>query len=186
MNKTEYLEYCNQKYTEGNPVLPDEVYDRLVENTALENRVGYIEVGEQRFQHPFPMYSLQKVFVGEDEEPKWDINQTQIMTAKLDGAAVSITYVDGVLTQALSRGDGKEGLDITEAFKNTFANTGAAVIFTSLTLAIGVSTWSFSALKFQADMGMLLTFMFIVNMLCAMTTLPALAVVLDKLFPRKN
>jgi DNA ligase (NAD+) len=114
MNKTEYLEYCNQKYAEGNPVLPDEVYDRLVENTALESKVGYIEVGEQRFQHPFPMYSLQKVFVGEDEEPKWDINQSHIMTAKLDGAAVSITYVDGVLTQALSRGDGKEGLDITE------------------------------------------------------------------------
>jgi hypothetical protein len=80
----------------------------------------------------------------------------------------------------------KEGLNITEAFQNTFANTGAAVIFTALTLAIGVSTWSFSALKFQADMGMLLTFMFIVNMLCAMTTLPALAVVLDKLFPRKK
>lgn len=80
----------------------------------------------------------------------------------------------------------KEGLDITAAFQNTFANTGAAVIFTALTLAIGVSTWSFSALKFQADMGMLLTFMFIVNMLCAMTTLPALAVVLDKLFPRKK
>ena len=114
MNKTEYLEYCNQKYAEGNPVLPDEVYDRLVENTALESKVGYIEVGEQRFQHPFPMYSLQKVFVGEDEEPNWDINQSHIMTAKLDGAAVSITYVDGVLTQALSRGDGKEGLDITE------------------------------------------------------------------------
>ena len=114
MNKTEYLEYCNQKYAEGNPVLPDEVYDRLVENTALESKVGYIEVGEQRFQHPFPMYSLQKVFIGEDEEPNWDINQSHMMTAKLDGAAVSITYVDGVLTQALSRGDGKEGLDITE------------------------------------------------------------------------
>ena len=41
----------------------------------------------------------------------------------------------------------------------------------------------FSALKFQADMGSLLTFMFIINMVCAMTTLPALAVVLDKLFP---
>ena len=80
----------------------------------------------------------------------------------------------------------KEGMEITEAFEHTFANTGAAVVFTAITLAIGVSTWSFSALKFQADMGSLLTFMFIINMVCAMTTLPALAVVLDKLFPRKK
>ena len=79
----------------------------------------------------------------------------------------------------------KEGMNITEAFEHTFANTGAAVVFTAITLAIGVSTWSFSALKFQADMGSLLTFMFLINMVCAMTTLPALAVVLDKLFPRK-
>ena len=41
MNKTEYLEYCNQKYAEGNPILPDDVYDRLVENTELENKVGH-------------------------------------------------------------------------------------------------------------------------------------------------
>ena len=80
----------------------------------------------------------------------------------------------------------KEGMNITEAFEHTFANTGAAVVFTAITLAIGVSTWSFSALKFQADMGSLLTFMFIINMICAMTTLPALAVVLDRLFPRKK
>lgn len=79
----------------------------------------------------------------------------------------------------------KEGMNITEAFEHTFANTGAAVVFTAITLAIGVSTWSFSALKFQADMGSLLTFMFVINMICSMTTLPALAVVLDKLFPRK-
>ncbi len=79
----------------------------------------------------------------------------------------------------------KEGMNITEAFEHTFANTGAAVVFTAITLAIGVSTWSFSALKFQADMGSLLTFMFLINMVCAMTTLPALAVILDKLFPRK-
>ena len=79
-----------------------------------------------------------------------------------------------------------EGLDITQAFEETFKNTGAAVVFTALTLAIGVSTWSFSALKFQADMGSLLTFMFFINMICAMTTLPALAVVLDKMFPRKK
>ena len=78
------------------------------------------------------------------------------------------------------------GLDMTQAFEQTFKNTGAAVVFTALTLAIGVSTWSFSALKFQADMGSLLTFMFFINMICAMTTLPALAVILEKIFPRKR
>jgi len=103
-------------YAEGNPILPDDVYDRLVENTELENKVGY-DSTEERFQHPYPMYSLQKVFIGEDKEPDWDIKQTKIMTAKLDGAAVSITYIDGVLTQALTRGDGKAGLDITDKIK---------------------------------------------------------------------
>ena len=38
-------------------------------------------------------------------------------------------------------------MEISEAFEQTFANTGAAVVFTALTLAIGVSTWSFSALN---------------------------------------
>lgn len=121
MNKTEYLEYCNRMYAEGNPILPDDVYDRLVENTELENKVGY-DSTEERFQHPYPMYSLQKVFIGEDKEPDWDINQTKIMTAKLDGAAVSITYIDGVLTQALTRGDGKAGLDITDKIKSLVPN----------------------------------------------------------------
>lgn len=51
MNKTEYLELCNQKYAEGNPILPDDVYDRLVENTELENKVGY-DVSEARHKHP--------------------------------------------------------------------------------------------------------------------------------------
>ena len=121
MNKTEYLELCNQKYAEGNPILPDDVYDRLVENTELESKVGY-DSSEERFQHPFPMYSLQKVFVGEDKEPDWDSKQPHILTAKLDGAAVSITYIEGVLTQALTRGDGKAGLDITDKIKTLVPN----------------------------------------------------------------
>lgn len=121
MNKTEYLELCNQKYAEGNPILPDDVYDRLVENTELENKVGY-DVTEARHKHPFPMYSLQKVFIGEDKEPDWNPKQPHIMTAKLDGAAVSITYIEGVLTQALTRGDGKAGLDITEKIKTLVPN----------------------------------------------------------------
>jgi predicted RND superfamily exporter protein len=49
------------------------------------------------------------------------------------------------------------------------------VIFTGITLAIGVSTWIFSPLKFQADMGVLLAFLFLMNMVGAVILLPALA-----------
>ena len=49
------------------------------------------------------------------------------------------------------------------------------MVFTGITLAIGVGTWIFAPLKFQADMGILLTFMFLVNMLGAILLLPALA-----------
>ena len=112
-----YLRLCNQAYVEGNPLIPDEVYDRLVENTQLANEVGHIEVGEQRYTHPYQMYSLQKVFHGEDTEPDWFSKHAHIMTTKLDGAAVSLTYIDGELHQALTRGDGKQGLDITDKMR---------------------------------------------------------------------
>jgi len=79
-----------------------------------------------------------------------------------------------------------EGLNITDSYKQTLFETGMAVVFTAITMAVGVSTWTFSALKFQADMGLLLTFMFSINMIMAITTLPAIAVVLDMLFPRKR
>jgi len=79
-----------------------------------------------------------------------------------------------------------EGVDIVTSFKQALRETGIATIFTALTLSVGVATWSFSALKFQADMGLLLTFMFMVNMLMAMTLLPALAVMLDVLIPRRR
>ncbi len=79
-----------------------------------------------------------------------------------------------------------EGQDVTESFKRTLNETGMAVVFTAVTLAVGVSTWAFSALKFQADMGLLLTFMFMINMVMAVTVLPALAVVLEMIMPRKS
>ena len=69
----------------------------------------------------------------------------------------------------------KEGKPLKEAYMMTLQITGAGVIFTGVTLAIGVVTWIFSPLKFQADMGILLTFMFLVNMLGAILLLPALA-----------
>ena len=79
-----------------------------------------------------------------------------------------------------------DGLDIVPAFKRTLRETGNATIFTAITLSVGVATWAFSALKFQADMGMLLAFMFMINMVMAITLLPALAVVIDTLIPRRT
>jgi uncharacterized protein len=74
---------------------------------------------------------------------------------------------------------------IVEAVEKSILDVGMATIFTAITLAVGVATWSFSALKFQADMGELLAFMFIVNLVMAMTVLPALVVVLERAFPRR-
>jgi predicted RND superfamily exporter protein len=69
----------------------------------------------------------------------------------------------------------RAGLPLQEAYYQTLKSTGKAVLFTGLCLAIGVATWIFSAIKFQADMGLMLTFMFIVNMFGALLMLPALA-----------
>lgn len=57
----------------------------------------------------------------------------------------------------------------------TLKTAGRAVVFTGVTLASGVSLWIFSPIKFQADMGILLTFMFLWNMVGALTLLPAIA-----------
>ena len=72
------------------------------------------------------------------------------------------------------------------ALEGALREVGIATIFTAITLSVGVATWGFSDLKFQADMGILLTFMFMVNMLMAITVLPAFAVKLDSLFPRRG
>ena len=78
------------------------------------------------------------------------------------------------------------GEPINVALDKSIQEIGIATIFTAITLAIGVATWSFSALKFQADMGKLLAFMFLVNLVMAMTALPAFAVLLERLFPRRR
>lgn len=78
------------------------------------------------------------------------------------------------------------GCSISQAVEQALQEVGAATIFTAFTLAVGVATWSFSALKFQADMGKLLAFMFTVNMVMAMTALPAFAVCLERLLPRRG
>jgi uncharacterized protein len=65
-------------------------------------------------------------------------------------------------------------VDFQEAFVRGMKERGAAAVFTAFTMSIGVMTWTMSALKFQADMGLLLAFMFLINMFGAITLLPAL------------
>ncbi|MEM0514452.1 MMPL family transporter [Pseudoalteromonas sp. YIC-827] len=69
----------------------------------------------------------------------------------------------------------KQGLSVSQAYRNALVERGSAVLFTGITLAVGVSTWIFSALKFQVDMGILLTFMFLVNMIGALLIIPAIS-----------
>ncbi len=78
------------------------------------------------------------------------------------------------------------GHDIVKALEFSILEVGMATIFTAITLAIGVATWAFSELKFQADMGKLLAFMFMVNLVMALTALPAFAVLMEKIFPRRG
>ncbi len=79
-------------------------------------------------------------------------------------------YIYGRLETFLKQGQG-----LQEAYLNTLKTTGKAVLLTGIALAIGVGTWIFSPIKFQADMGKLLTFMFLWNMVGAIWLLPALA-----------
>jgi predicted RND superfamily exporter protein len=67
------------------------------------------------------------------------------------------------------------GLTLQRSFIEALKQRGTASIFTAATMTISVATWIFSALKFQADMGILLAFMFLVNAFGAILLLPALA-----------
>lgn len=89
------------------------------------------------------------------------------------GVGIGVDY--GIYIYSRLEGFLKEGLPLIDAYLQTLRSTGKAVILTGATLAIGVGTWAWSPIKFQADMGILLTFMFLWNMLGAVVLLPAIA-----------
>ncbi len=89
------------------------------------------------------------------------------------GAGIGVDY--GIYFFSRMQEFLRQGLTVSESYVRTLRVTGASIIFTGITLAIGVATWVFSPLKFQADIGIMLTFMFLVNMLAAIILLPALA-----------
>ncbi|AXQ31642.1 RND family transporter [Solimonas sp. K1W22B-7] len=88
------------------------------------------------------------------------------------GVGVGVDY--GIYLFERIQHDLDDGKDFRSAFYEAMRQRGTAAVFTAITMAIGVGTWAFSALKFQADMGILLAFMFLVNMLGAICLLPAL------------
>jgi len=69
----------------------------------------------------------------------------------------------------------RQGRTLGEAYQNAVAFTGRVVGLVGITLAAGVVAWAWSPIKFQADMGILLTFMFLWNMLGALLLIPALS-----------
>ena len=89
------------------------------------------------------------------------------------GVGIGVDY--GIYILSTMSAKLKEGANVHDAYLAALKERGSAVLITGFTLAIGVSTWFFSDLKFQVDMGILLTFMFLVNMLAAVIVLPALA-----------
>lgn len=89
------------------------------------------------------------------------------------GVGIGVDYGIYILSTMSTQIRG--GMNVQQAYLAALKERGSAVLLTGLTLAIGVSTWIFSDLKFQVDMGILLTFMFLVNMLAALIILPAIA-----------
>ena len=89
------------------------------------------------------------------------------------GAGIGVDY--GIYLYSRMQAALAEGATVREAYHRALRVTGASVFFTGVTLALGVATGVFSPLQFQADVGLMLTFMFIVNMLAAMLLIPVFA-----------
>ena len=89
------------------------------------------------------------------------------------GVGIGVDYALYLLSVQLAQQ--RQGLPLAAAYKNALQFTGKVVGLVGITLAAGVITWAASPIKFQADMGILLTFMFLWNMLGALVLIPALS-----------
>jgi DNA ligase (NAD+) len=98
-------------YYEGYPILSDDEFDMLADKHQY-NAVGYKVT--DAVPHTYRMYSLKKCFDLTDAPLSIE---DCIETPKLDGAAVSLLYVEGLLQLALTRGDGIQGRDITDKMR---------------------------------------------------------------------
>ncbi|MDY0013106.1 MAG: MMPL family transporter [Rhodocyclaceae bacterium] len=89
------------------------------------------------------------------------------------GVGIGVDYA--LYLMSIQLGYMRAGMSLTEAYRKAVQFTGKVVALVGATLAAGVVTWAWSPIKFQADMGILLTFMFIWNMVGALILIPALS-----------
>ncbi|RJG11346.1 efflux RND transporter permease subunit, partial [Massilia cavernae] len=89
------------------------------------------------------------------------------------GVGIGVDYALYLLSVQLAHQ--RAGQSLEQAYKTAVSFTGKVVALVGVTLAAGVVTWAWSPIKFQADMGILLTFMFLWNMLGALILIPALS-----------
>lgn len=132
-------QYAKEYYTQDNPTVSDSQYDQLyrelveLEEQHPENilpnspthRVGGLVLeGFEKYQHEYPLYSLQDAFSKEeliafDKRVKAEFPTASYMAElKIDGLSVSLTYVNGILQVGATRGDGNIGENITENLKS--------------------------------------------------------------------
>jgi len=103
-----FLDKASEAYYNGNPIMLDAQFDILCGHFDYKD-IGHKVTGG--VPHYTRMYSLENCF--DAENMPLDITEC-IKTPKLDGAAISILYVQGKLSLALTRGDGLIGKDITD------------------------------------------------------------------------
>lgn len=130
--------YAYEYYTKDAPSVSDSEYDQLYrELVELEiahpdeilpesptHRVGGVVLkGFTKYQHQYPLYSLQDAFSREELEAfdqrvrKEFPSISYVCELKIDGLSISLTYENGVLVTGVTRGDGSVGEDITENLK---------------------------------------------------------------------
>jgi len=109
-----FLKKAQEAYEKGQPFLTDEEFDLLAEKFKFFE-VGYTPTKDKE-EHVYPLYSLEKKW--EEDNPTYP-NTSYVVTPKLDGTAISLLYVNGDLVRVLTRGNGKEGVNITDKFLAT-------------------------------------------------------------------